>query len=209
MPRKKQPRAAPPRKQEADQPWIDERLAYVGLSRLALGARLGQHPNAIGRILRGELKPKVEEVISMARELRVPLGELLVRLGYTYKRRDCPLVGSVTEMGRVNMFGGQLRHVASPDETDEDLQALSVETDYLALALYAGSYLYFAPAEALRSDVWGKLCLVDIQDEPAPVVGIVARASPGRNRVRLFGGSGTMDDVRVVSATPVRWIRPW
>lgn len=145
----------------------------------------------------------------MARELRVPIGELLIKLGYNYRQRECPLIGGVGEAGRVTLFPGPHKSVSSPDETDEDLRAVIVEADYLALALYAGSYLYFAPAEAVRTDVWGKLCLVDIQDEPAPVVGIVGRASPGRGRVRLFGGSGTRDDVRVASATPVRWIRPW
>lgn len=193
----------------ADVDWVEAQLDRVGRSKSDAAEALGLHPNKMGEILRGTRRLQVPEAITLANFIEAPLFELLRRFGYDVPPSDqCDLIGVVNGRGRVSFLPpDQCEVVVAPTDADKDLKALRVEAEHTRLALYHGTVIYYLPTQMVRADAFGRLSVLDLKDEPAPVLGILDRGSYGQGVVRIYGGLETIETETVLSASPVKWQR--
>ena len=198
-----------------DLEWIEAQLDARGLSKSDCGRLLGEatagkamHPNVLGRLLTGGRRLQIDEAIALARILAAPRPELIRRFGYNWPEPCCNVIGRVDGRGRVSMLPPDLHTTtAAPIDADASLTVLRVEAAHTRLAIYHGYLLFYEPSRDVRTDAFGRLAVIDVGDEPAPIVGVLDRGSYGRGSVTIFGGLDVLEAARIVSAAPVKWLR--
>lgn len=191
-----------------DRAWIDSRLDELGVRKKDVAQALGVHPNIVHKILNGERRLQVGEARTVARLMQLPLVETLRRFGFAVPGTTCALVGRVDGRGRVSIRPPQAdnRTVIAP-ESAIGVVALAIDAAHSALSVYHGSLLYYEPSNMVRVDSFGRLAVLEMDGELAPVIGVLDRASLGRADVTVFGGIEVLQTQRLVSATPILWQR--
>lgn len=189
--------------------WINERLEALKLTKVeASKALLFSHPNTFHKLLSGERRTQIDECLLLAKLLNVPPAIMARQLGYDWPIPQARIIGEVDGAGRVRVLPpGKQSDVDAPSELEVELVALQVAAAQTALSVYDGNILYYEPSEVVRPDAFGRLAVLEIGDQPAPVVGVLDRASLGRGRVVVFGGIETIETNKIISATPIRWQR--
>lgn len=191
-----------------DEEWFNVRMDELGLTRAQAAKHFGTYPNMLWRVMSGMRPVRVQEVIDWAVFLKVPVSVVLTRFGFHVPRAQVPVIGVMRKSGRVTVLPpNQQTKVDAPDDLSANLVAIRVEGAHSALAIFDGSYLFYEPSKIVRTDAIGRLSVVEFGDYPAPLVGVVDRATIGKGRVTLFGGEDIVESEMMISATPVRWQR--
>ena len=200
--------AAGYRDREPDRRWISERLAEVDLRKSELAEKLHVHPNIVHKMLNGQRRVQIAEFRLLAQLLHVPFMEVVRRFGFDVPGAMVPCIGAIDGRARIAVLPPDRQHdTPAPESAVPGTVALIVDAPHSALSVYHGSTLYYVPSDTVRVDAFGRLGVLEIDGEPAPVVGVLDRATMGRGRVRVFGGIDVIDTERLVSATPVTWQR--
>lgn len=176
----------------------NQEMTIPALSRrVFLGNR-----NALTNVISGNERARIlrpEEVIQLARELRVPIQTVLFNLGYDLLVPQVPVVGTVDRFGHV-AFKPE-GPIDAPLEIANDLQAVRVDAPR---SPWHDLYLFYAKPEGVSVNARGHLAVIEIEGEPAPVVGTL---DANRRNVTLIGGTETLPARGLRSASRILWMR--
>jgi len=191
-----------------DQEWFKRRMDEIGLSVTAAAEAFETYPNMIWRMTSGARTVRPDEICTWARLLNVGVATILQRLGESPPVLTVPLIGRVRANGRITQYPpGHVRRVDAPADAALETVAVDVDAPNSTLQIYDGSTLYYEPADVIVAEAFGRLSVIGTGDNPAQIVGVLDRASRGKSRILIFGGSETVESSHVISATPVRWTR--
>lgn len=166
------------------------------------------HPNIVHKMLNGERRLQVPELRYWAKALQVPFVVAVQRFGHEVPGAKVPLIGAVDGRARVVLYPpDKCRDVAAPEPSGGELVALEVDSAHSALSIYHGSIIYYQPSATVNIGAFGRLSVLEIDGEPAPLLGVLDRASLGRGAVRVFGSTEIVNTETLVSAAPVHWQR--
>lgn len=187
-----------------DTGWFQGLIKDKGFSQRGLAKMIPMDHAALSLMLNGKRKMSVSEAGTLAHLLGVPVGEVLQRAGVHVQvgERSIPVVGMVAA-------GGGLTHrsdqgpVAAPQDMREGATAIRMNSPG---APHHGWTLFYYPANDVRPESFGRLSVVTLADGRI-ITGVVAHGlDEGTFTITpLFGAP--IEDVRLASATPVRWIR--
>lgn len=190
--------------------WFEERIDAINTSRARLSKEFGRHENTFGRILEGQLTPVPEALVFLATKLQVPIREIFEHLGFPMPAPACPIIGKVNSRGFVELYPtDKQKATTAPTETDAGFVAVEVDAPHSPLQLYHGTLLFYRPSTGVRLDAFGRLCVLEVGDRPAPIVGNVDRASQGYSTIVVYGGIDRFElrSEEVISTAPIRWTR--
>jgi hypothetical protein len=195
--------------------WFDAQLDAIGKNRVGLSTEYDpSNKNWLQKILAGERRLQIAEAVWLAERFKVPLLTVLeAGLGFKVPKPPAPsvpVIGAVTANSRISIYAPPAVDVVqAPPGASADMVAIRLETHQTALALYAGVLLFYTPKPELRvrADAFGRLSVVLLGDELAPIVGVLDRASMGRGRVVLLDGRTVRESEQVAAAYPVEWTR--
>lgn len=119
------------------------------------------------------------------------------------------MIGALRGNARISIFPTNLvQKTESPRPEPGALVALRIDAAQSALAIHHGGFLFYEPTEVVARGAIGRLSVVELGDQAAPVVGVLDRAIGDRGGlVTIFGGSETIESAQLQSATPVLWQR--
>lgn len=206
MPRKKHTQTLPARG-PVDVRWFDDQLEQAGLTRTTLAARWGGHANLVGRLLRGDKQLDATEALAVAAALNVPVTEIIRRMGYECPRPVAPVVGELRPDGQVLLRAGARETVLAPEDAGAGLVAVDVAVTIESLSLYPRSFLFYRPSDRIEPSAIGRVCIIEANDCPLPLVGKLDPALAGESVVRIFGGPQVVRTRELTSATPLLWIK--
>ncbi len=192
--------------------WLDLQLAKSGESARSISLKLsdGQNYQIWRRVVTGARKCSIGESLQLAEILRVPWHSLVEALGYVIPDLTVPISAEVNDMGQINTLppGHQGPRVPLPPDAEPGVHALRVNAPQSALAVFQGAVLYYEETEGVRPDAFGRLSVVEIGGHMTRLLGVIERsAQPGRGDVKVWGTDTVVRTNRIISATPVRWIR--
>ncbi len=136
------------------------------LSLREVARRMEVWPAALSRSLDDKRKMQMEEAVSLARILSVPLAEVLVNAGIEQAivtARRCSIIGHVHEGAVVESLGeGVIERVAIPDGIADDVVAVQNHTSETPAA-YADGWVTFLGPEMDALDCLGMYSLVAVE----------------------------------------------
>jgi transcriptional regulator with XRE-family HTH domain len=198
------PAAAP------DKKWLLEVLTRRGLTQNKLAKEMEVDPATISYLMGGTRALKLNELTLLSAILQVPAAEIMHRWGYPvkydiphvklrfYLRDDCSLSTAIEPFVDLP---------APPGLTFDGL-AVQVRTASGAGTLWNGMICFipgghYTPAEAL-----GHLAKIETE-EGQTFMGVLSRGyEKDRYNVTHPAYSYQVEDLSIVSATPVAWYRP-
>lgn len=194
-----------------DAEWFRARLHALKITQRRMAEMTRMHPSAFSRGLAGGASFSVGDVISLARELRSPVVEIMSRLGYD--TRDVGGAGAVfrgriLETGQVSPvfeLSGEAAPVPGYDETHE---AFVIEAASGPLAIYNRATLVAGPASARGVDLAhvGRLCIIDDARQPLPLLGSIGQGGKGGNSLHVLGTAESVQQAKIVRTRLVRAI---
>lgn len=189
--------------------WFDAQLDRRGLNRTGLSVQFDPGAkNWLNKILMSERRMQLSEVAWVAKRLGVPGAEIIRRLGYDLPGAEVPVIGTVTAHSRISIVPPlEQDKVPAPPGASERMVALRVEADQSALSLYSGVLMYYVPCEKVRPDSFGRICVCELGDSAAPIVGCIDRASLGRSKIILLDGKSVIETAELEAAAPIEWTK--
>ncbi|SFJ68723.1 helix-turn-helix domain-containing protein [Methylobacterium brachiatum] len=187
-----------------DTGWFQGLIKDKGFSQRGLAKLIDIDHAALSLMLNGKRKMSVGEAGTLAQFLGVPVGEVLARAGVTVQagERSIPVRGVVAAGGTLNQ-SDSTKNVAAPQDMREGATAIRVNSPG---APHHGWVLFYYPARDVQPDAVGRLSVVSLADGRI-MTGFLARGfDEGTYTVTPLSGAA-VEDVRLVSAAPVRWIR--
>lgn len=189
-----------------DQEWFRRRIKSRGLLNKDVAEAFGVHPNKVWMMIAGEKGIKPVEMLTWARILGVPVPVVWRAFGLPWPDITVPVAGLIRADGRVTPEAGE-RSAPAPVDDPAGLAALAVGHDVPALGLRRGAFLYYRPVDRMDVSAVGRLAVVGLGDQPAPVVGVLDATALGRVRVVVLGGAEVVESTEPISAAPVEWVR--
>lgn len=190
------------------QKWFDDRMREMGVSVKMVADHFGTYSNMVWRMTSGKREVTPGEIAEWARYLKVPLAVAFQKFGYNPPGNMTRVIGAMRANGRVTIYPPNMQRETEAPAANTDLVALVVEAPQSALAIFDGSHLFYEPSTIVRHDTFGRLAVVELGDHPAPIVGMIDRATQiGRSKIVVFGGDEAIESRQLISATPVVWQR--
>lgn len=118
-----------------------------------------------------------------------------------------PLVGSVDGSGEIRQDSkSPKQQVDAPSRLPQGAVAIRAVGDVFRPVLMRGSLLYFKPSETVEPSAIGRLSVVRLGNKKL----ILGHVAPGFDfdRYTLTDGNGEKENIVLLSATPVLWIKP-
>lgn len=187
-----------------DTGWFQGLIKDKGFSQRGLAKMIPMDHAALSLMLNGKRKMSVSEAGTLAQLLGVPVGEVLSRAGVAVSagERSIPVRGMVAAGGALRTSDAA-KTVAAPQDMHEGATAIRVNSPGQP---HHGWVLFYYPAREVQADAIGRLSVVSL-DDGRVMTGFLARGfDEGQYTITpLFGPA--IEDVRLASATPVRWVR--
>lgn len=190
-----------------DVQWFTDRAkeCHVSIAQISKVITDTGQKDLVGRALNNERWLKPHEILGLANQLRVPIGVIFERLGYEVAGAMVPLIGRVSEFGRIMPYGPELtKEVPAPSDLSRKLVAVEVDAPGSKLGAWHGVHLFYEPATAVRLNAIGRLSVIELGEHTAPIVGTVD-STAGRGTVIVLGGIERIESNQIKSATPVLW----
>jgi hypothetical protein len=189
-----------------DLAWIDEQIRLVGIRSVAELSRAitstGER-TLLGRTLSKKRKPKISEIIKMAKVLRVPLQVLCARLGYESSPNIVDVIGKITSDGKVHLYDAVSDRVPGPEDLERELKCLVMESRDTPLAGWDGAHFFYEPIKVVDAYSIGRLAVVKSRERRAPMLGTLLP----RGLFQPFSGSEPIAAGALEWASPVIWIK--
>jgi len=188
--------------------WFTDQFAAKRLSQRQLAFQINMDPAALSMTLSGQRKLQLPEAEAIAAQLGVPALEVLRQAGLDISAgasKDALIVGWVGIDGEVHE--GRLegpRRVATPADMADGAQVLRMQGDPLT----DGWLCFYQPRNHVPPDVMGRLCVVKVQGGEHYVARMQRGYATGAWNLATLTGTGLIrEGARVVSASPVQWIK--
>lgn len=189
------------RNRRVDTKLFHDRMQDAGITNRKLAKAMGLDPSATSLMLRGKRGIKDGEIARLAKILNLGVDEILRALGAQPPADTVPLAGVIDANGRVTLRG---TNELLPRWDGAVVEAYRIQ----AAGHYANGWTVGAAAPA--SDILGRPSLVEIDGEPKPRAGIVTRGFSANvfEILPLLDCGAVLSRVVILSARPIRWIRP-
>ena len=191
-----------------DTDWFKTRLADKQLSMRKLADLMGLDVSAVSLMFSGKRGMSASEAASVARLLGVPVDEVMRHAGIDLRgatKDAVPIVGWVDAEGDIHT--GKIlgpKTVQGPPGASPECQAVRAQTG----GPFDGWIYFFHEADGISLEAVSRLCVVQVAGEDGRRLAWVHRGyEPGHWNLGPFDGQGELASVRLVAASPVRWIR--
>lgn len=202
-----------------DQGWWLDQLDRTRKSQAQVARDIGMDYGAFNRTLKGKRMITPLENEKLAAALNVPLDEVQRAWGLNpdagATQKHVPVKGHVDETGLVTSWGepDEPRTAPPPTRVPVETQALRYHTFGTPAAFRDGWVAYFVPRPGIHPEALGRYCLVHVRGEKGEDGSRYVRVLHRSRKVGLYclkdpsGHGADYDDVRVLSAVPIIWIR--
>lgn len=193
-----------------DTRWFKLRMEHVGISQRELADRLGIAPSLVGRAIGASSMSRsggfrTAELRLVASALQVTVDELLERLGCGRSEHAWTIDAELDATSRVRPIAQPIRVHVAPRQYVE-LRGIELLSS-LVPGYPSGTTIFVNPAPRHPAECVGRLCVLNVRDEPLQVVGALDTARRGLYTVHLFVGSTQLHSVHVEQAHLVEWIQ--
>lgn len=204
---KKRKTAEPP--QTIDSAWFAATLQASGKSQRAAADLMGIQSASLNRAMKGKRKWNLDELMQFAGLVGVSATEILMRIGYKLPRKTAEIVGKVGEDGRVSTNTRRKgEKIESPSEVGPNCVCAIFETERTRLDAFNGMVVFWRPSLTLEPDAVGRFSVIELEEDPLPVVGVLRRLALGRYQVEPFGGvAAPIETTSVLRAAPILWTK--
>lgn len=190
--------------------WFKDRLIVKRMSQRQLADVLKMDPAALSLTLRGMRAMQHHEAEGIARELGVPLADVLEQIGIDVgagASNQVAVVGRVDAGGLVHMARPKdgPRRFPAPEGMPQDAAALRYEGD----GFMDGWVGYYQPADRVGADAAGRLCVAQLAGREGWYLRVVKRgyAKGTYTLSDPFGAAAAIEGARLASAAPILWVR--
>jgi len=160
------------------------------------------------RIVSGTRPARPDEILALGELLGISAIEALRRFGYEVPETKVDIIGRVNEFGRLEFLPPDLvRKTEAPSDAMADTRAITVDAPHSRLSLYDGATLFYTPSSVVDAQAVGRLAVIEVGDQPAPIIGVLTYAAGGKKRVTIIGGGEVIETKQLISAAPITWIR--
>jgi hypothetical protein len=194
-----------------DQDWFLERMRELDLTQRKVAEMTGINRSTINRLFNGSRPWKTQWTADVANALRVPVSELMARIGTTSPKstgNGMPFAGTVDASGAVAPpRAGQPRRVDRPDPNDFVNSTAAVRVQAPGRP-WDGWTCYFVPVKRIALESVGRLCVIELKNKGGRWLGTLQRGySAAVWNLFHLDGSVIAEGVDVASASPVVWVR--
>ena len=192
--------------------WFTGLLSDRKISQRKLAAALGIDPAGVSMMLNGKRKVQLAEAEAIAKLLQVPVSEVLSNLGVdpmAGARDTALLAGWIDAQGEVHegVSNGSKR-VQAPAGLPERCFALRYQTAGTGSSVRDGWILFYNERDDVEPGLTGQLCVCQLRDGTRFVRAFTKGYKPGTyNLVGSMPGFTTLENVDMVSASPVLWMK--
>lgn len=201
-----------------DKVWFQNRMKELGLQVGDVADYFSTYPAMVWRMSTARRRVQIPEMIKWAKLLRVPFTVIVQKFGFEVPAQTVPVVGLVVETGRINRIPpGKQPQIDAPVDAASNLKALLIDRPHDPDGMWNGSYLYYEETPGVvRADAFGRLSVIEQDDERAPLLGVPERGPRGAISVVAFESTEIIDlDTerkdspvkRPLMLTPIKWIR--
>ena len=191
--------------------WFTEALAARSESQRSMARGLDLDPSAVSLILSGKRRISMKIAGRMAVFLRVPVEDVLRASGMEgleprvgeFPQFD--LVGTVDDQRKITPISQST--VFGHRDLTPDTVAVRAQTTGTAEDHIDGWLFFFRESEEMDPSLIAKLCVAE-DDKGIKRIGNLRRGYGGSNIWNLDRGRTVLENLKIVSATPVIWIKP-
>lgn len=190
-----------------DTRWFKGLLADRGINQRVVADALGLDPASVSLMLRGRRRVQLGEAAQLAELLGVPMDDVLAHAGVDPEAgavRAVPIVGWIDDRGEVHpQRPGGPRKAAAPLGMPDGAVALRFQTRDQS----DGWLAFYVPTGNVDQDAVGRYSIVR-----SGVAWYAASVKRGYRRGRwtltpMRDGDKVLEDIEVMSAAPVLWIK--
>jgi transcriptional regulator with XRE-family HTH domain len=210
--------------------WFKDQIKKQGLSGRKIALMFGCNESVVSHLFKGRRQMRLDEAPKWAEILRVPLNEVLLNAGvfgsdngpsYGLGASTAPEGPLVEVTGALNGdFVVKWGRPPGPGHVENPLGAvlsgkigcLRSNTSGGKLSGVDGALLYYelVPSDFFDHEGMGRLCLVSFMSHEGPkqAVRVLKRGyEPGRHNLALLSGLVAEENVVVLGATPILWMK--
>ncbi|MDY0884509.1 helix-turn-helix domain-containing protein [Dongia soli] len=200
-------------------------LQTAGKSQREMARFMELDPSAITLMFQGRRAMQLTEAQQIAHFLGLAVEDVLRNAGLELSQAagtgngisesgtaasfagPIPLIGTVDGSGEIRQDGkAPKQQVDAPSRLPQGAVAIRAIGDVFRPVLMRGSLLYFKPSETVEPSAIGRLSVVRLGNKKL----ILGHVAPGFDfdRYTLTDGNGEKENIALLSATPVLWIKP-
>jgi transcriptional regulator with XRE-family HTH domain len=202
---------------EIDDQFFRDALRAADKSQREMARFMGLDPAAITLMLQGRRAMQLSEAQQIADFLGVAIEDVLRHAGLQLsgdgagngasRPLTVPLIGTIGASGEIKLdakAGG--KSVDAPAKLPPDAAALRATEDVFAPVVMRGALLYFKPSNVVEPSAIGRLAVVRLGNRSTKL----RHVAPGFDfdRFTLTDQDGSQENVGLIAATPVLWIKP-
>jgi transcriptional regulator with XRE-family HTH domain len=193
-----------------DKSWFQGKLRDMGLSQRRLAAQMQLNHAALSLMFQGQRNVSVDEAAELARLLGVSVNEICNRLGVELPARhnSVSVKFLIDETGKVNHTRPRgPTAVAGPVNDGGNLHAARYQTASSSLSALHNWTLFWEPSDRIQEDAIGSLCIIQLLNKDLLVRVLNKGAERGTFDLTGFGTNTFEPAARLLSASPVLWIK--
>lgn len=201
-------------------------LQAADKSQREMARFMGLDPSAITLMFQGRRAMQLTEAQQIAQFLGIAIEDVLRNAGLELSAAGSsqagtgrevpeggastapiPLAGTVSDAGEIQLEARPSRQqVDAPARLPQGAVAIRAIGDVFRPAVMRGSLLYFKPSETVEPSAIGRLAVVRLGNKKL----VLGHVAPGFDfdRYTLIDGQSERENIPLLSATPVLWIKP-
>jgi transcriptional regulator with XRE-family HTH domain len=184
--------------------WFQDKVRDAQMSQNRLAQLLGIDKSALSLMFNGKREMKMDEAARLAEVLSLPLDEVMAHAGVKVPKgpRSIAVIGTVDASMEVHAkkAGGR---VTAIEDLPRDTVALRCEDQ---ASLMYGWVFYYSPSSGIAADAMQRLCVVKLATGAQYLLTPTRGFEPGTHNLKGLNGF-SIDNQRIVSASPVLWTR--
>jgi transcriptional regulator with XRE-family HTH domain len=205
---------------EIDDQFFRDALRAADKSQREMARYMGLDPAAITLMLQGRRALQLIEAQQIAEFLGIAIEDVLRHAGLQLSRDTAsgnaggkatgiPLLGTIGAGGEIKLDSKSTesgKAVDGPVKLPADAAALRATEDVFAPVVMRGALLYFKPTTVVEPSAIGRLAVVRLGNRSLKL----RHVAPGFDfdRFTLSDQAGSQENVALMTATPVLWIKP-
>jgi transcriptional regulator with XRE-family HTH domain len=202
---------------EIDDQFFRDALRAADKSQREMARFMGLDPAAITLMLQGRRAMQLSEAQQIADFLGVAIEDVLRHAGLhlsndetgsaTARPLTVPLIGTIGGSGEIKLDAKSTgKSVDAPAKLPPEAAALRATEDVFAPVVMRGALLYFKPSNVVEPSAIGRLAVVRLGNRSIKL----RHVAPGFDfdRFTLTDQQGSQENVGLMAATPVLWIKP-